>query len=58
MQHAVNCCCRLPFLRHTPLKELYRLAKYLSETRYKKGDVLIQQVRRFCKECAGTLPCH
>lgn len=41
---SVNACCRLPFLRHTPLKELYRLAKYLNEVKYTQGDIILHQV--------------
>ncbi len=29
VQQTVASCCRLPFLRHTPLKELFRLSRNL-----------------------------
>lgn len=45
VRRAVDSCCRLPFLRHTPLKELYRLARHMSEVAFEPGEVLLRQVR-------------
>lgn len=36
-------CCRVPSLRHTPVRELTRLAKHLRTTHYAPGDVLLAQ---------------
>ena len=30
-------CCRLPCLRHTPIKELHRISKYMKETTFRPG---------------------
>jgi hypothetical protein len=56
---SVNACCRLPFLRHTPLKELYRLAKYLNEVKYSQGDIILHQVHDVCEldRSAGSTGC-
>ena len=48
--------CRLPFLRHTPLKELYKLSKHLTASRFNRGDVLISQVRLLT--WTDWLPCN
>ncbi|GAX73443.1 hypothetical protein CEUSTIGMA_g895.t1 [Chlamydomonas eustigma] len=42
---AVDVCCRLPFLRHTPLKEMFKLSKYLDMVKMKIGDVVLSQGR-------------
>lgn len=47
---------RLPFLRHTPLKELYKLSKHLTASRFNRGDVLISQVRLLTWK--DWLPCN
>ncbi len=39
VQQAVSACCRLPFLRHSPLKEMFRLSRNLTWSTYKKGEV-------------------
>lgn len=44
VRRAVDSCCRLPFLRHTPLKELYRLSRHMHEATFKPGDMVLQQV--------------
>ncbi|GIL56568.1 hypothetical protein Vafri_11902, partial [Volvox africanus] len=45
VRRAVDSCCRLPFLRHTPLKELYRLSRYLQEITFQPGEVVLNQGR-------------
>ncbi|GLI67818.1 hypothetical protein VaNZ11_012099, partial [Volvox africanus] len=45
VRRAVDSCCRLPFLRHTPLKELYRLSRYLQEVTFQPGEVVLNQGR-------------
>ncbi len=44
MRRAVDSCCRLPFLRHTPLKELYRLARHANEVAFAEGQTVLHQV--------------
>ncbi|GFR46325.1 hypothetical protein Agub_g7892, partial [Astrephomene gubernaculifera] len=45
IRRAVDSCCRLPFLRHTPLKELYRLARHIHEAAFEPGEVILHQGR-------------
>lgn len=35
----VDALCRLPCLRHTPIKELHRLACHLKEATYQPGEL-------------------
>lgn len=53
VRRAVDRCCRLPFLRHTPLKELYRLARHVTEVRAERGDAVLVQVRMVWGERPG-----
>ncbi|EFJ40219.1 hypothetical protein VOLCADRAFT_108266 [Volvox carteri f. nagariensis] len=48
VRRAVDCCCRLPFLRHTPLKELYRLSRHLQEVTFQPGEVVLHQAPEPC----------
>ncbi|WIA09516.1 hypothetical protein OEZ85_008912 [Tetradesmus obliquus] len=41
----VDALCRLPCLRHTPIKELHRLACHLKEATYQPGQMLLHQGR-------------
>ena len=43
VRDAVDTCCRLPFLRHTPLGELYKLSKHLETVRFAKGETILRQ---------------
>eukprot|EP00798_Chlamydomonas_sp_ICE-L_P007711 gene7711-879_t len=43
VQKNVDHCCRLPFLRHTPLRELFRLSRYLQEETFSRGTTILQQ---------------
>ncbi|WIA29595.1 hypothetical protein OEZ86_012085 [Tetradesmus obliquus] len=38
----VDALCRLPCLRHTPIKELHRLACHLKEATYQPGEACVQ----------------
>jgi Leucine-rich repeat (LRR) protein/CRP-like cAMP-binding protein len=49
VQREVDACCRLPFLRHTGLKELFDLAKHLQVVTFSKGDVLLSQGKEALK---------
>ncbi|KAG1673781.1 hypothetical protein FOA52_002350, partial [Chlamydomonas sp. UWO 241] len=40
---SVDACCRLPFLRHTPLKELFKLSRHLRRMTCLRGDAVITQ---------------
>jgi hypothetical protein len=44
VRNAVDLCCRLSFLRHTPLKELFKLSKYLETVHFHKGQTILKQV--------------
>eukprot|EP00775_Hariotina_reticulata_P011127 gene11127-11281_t len=43
LSQRVSLCCRIPVLRHTPLRDLYRLAGHMRESSYQPGQVLLQQ---------------
>ena len=45
VRNAVDMCCRLPFLRHMPLKELFKLSKHLESVKFSKGQTILKQVR-------------
>lgn len=40
LAHTLSLLCRVPCLRHAPLKELTRLAAHLKETMYSKGKAM------------------
>jgi hypothetical protein len=42
---AVDACCGVPALRHTPVRELRRLARHLRRSEFAPGEVLLQQGR-------------
>jgi len=50
----VPLCCRVPSLRHTPVRELHRLARHLRWVSFQPGEVLLHQGR----EITGVFILH